>query len=44
MTLTAFNILVIVAMVLAIVSLIKPAWPLCPVAVLLIAVALLIGK
>lgn len=42
MNLTPFNILVIVAIVLAIVALIKPAWPLCPVAVLLLGVALLI--
>jgi hypothetical protein len=44
MALNAFNILVIVAMILAVVAIIKPAWQLCPVAVLLLAVALLIGK
>ena len=44
MNLTPFNILVIVSLILAIVALIKPQWPLCDVAVLLICVALLIGK
>ena len=42
MTLNAFNILVIVAGILAALAIIKPSWPLCPVAVLLLAVALLI--
>lgn len=37
------TILVVVALGLAIVSLIKPAWPLLPVAVVLICVDLLIG-
>lgn len=41
MTLTVHNTLVVVALILAIVALIKPQWPLCAVAVLLICVALL---
>lgn len=41
--LSPFVILVMVALILAIVSLIWPTYPLLPVAVLLICVALLIG-
>lgn len=44
MALTAFNILVIVALALSILSLIKPGWPVLAVAVLLVCVALLVGK
>ncbi len=43
---TAFNILVGIALALAIVSLIPKvsSWPLCPIAVLLVCVALLVKK
>lgn len=41
MSMTVFNILIIIAGGLAIFSMIKPAWPLLAVSVLLIAVALL---
>lgn len=44
MQLTAFNILVICALLVSIAALIRPAWPLAPVAVLLVCVALLVGK
>jgi hypothetical protein len=44
MSLTAYNILVVIALVLAIIGLIKPSWPLVPVAVVLVCVALLIPK
>lgn len=44
MSLTPFNILVIIALILAVVGIIKPAWPLVPVSVILICAALLIGK
>lgn len=44
MTLTAFNILVGIALVCAVVSLIKPTWPLVGVAMILVCAALLIGK
>lgn len=44
MSLTPFNILVGVAAVLAVISLVKPSWPLVPVAVLLVCVGLLVGK
>lgn len=39
-----YTLLIVIAMVLAIVALVKPAWPLTPVAVLLVCVALLAGK
>lgn len=39
-----FTLLVVIAMVLAIAALVKPSWPLTPVAVLLVCVALLAGK
>jgi len=42
MNLTAFNILIIISLILSVAALIKPQWPLCAVAVLLICVALLI--
>jgi hypothetical protein len=38
------TILVVVALGLAIFSLVKPAWPLLPVAVILVCVDLLIGN
>lgn len=44
MNLTPFTILVGISLVLAVVALIKPTWPLLPVAVLLVCVALLISK
>lgn len=44
MSLTAFNILVIIALILSIVGIIKPTWPLIPVAVILVCVALLVGR
>lgn len=44
MDLSTFHVLVGVAGILAIVSLIKPQWPLVSVAMLLICVALFIGK
>lgn len=37
-----FTLLVVTAGVLAVVALIKPSWPLVPVAVLLVCVALLV--
>lgn len=40
---TPFLILVLVALLLAIASLLKPSWPLLPTAVILLAVAMLIG-
>lgn len=42
MPLTPFTILVLVAMILAVVALIKPQWPLCAVGLLLVCGALLI--
>jgi hypothetical protein len=39
-----FALLIVIALLLAVASLIKPTWPLTPVAVVLICVALLIGK
>lgn len=44
MTLTAYNILVIIALLLSFLSIIKPTWPLLAVAMLLVCVALLIGR
>ena len=44
MHLNPFNILVIVAMILSVLGIIKPQWPLVAVAVLLLSVALLIGR
>lgn len=41
---SVFILLVVIALALAIVSLIKPNWPLLPVAVILIAVALIISR
>lgn len=41
---SVFILLVVIALALAIVSLIKPSWPLLPVAVILIAVALIISR
>lgn len=41
MNLTAYNILIVIAILLAILNLIKPTWPILGVAVLLVCVALL---
>lgn len=41
---SVFMILVVLALALAIVSLLRPGWPLLPVAVILLAVALLISR
>lgn len=42
MNLSAFNILVVIALILSIVSMVRPTWPLLSVSVLLVCVALLI--
>lgn len=42
MAITAFSILVVIALILAILSLVKPQWPLLGIAVVLLSVALLI--
>ena len=44
MNLTPFVILILIGLLLAIASLIKPTWPLVGIAVVLVCVALLIGK
>ncbi len=44
MSLTPFNILVGIALILFVVAIIKPAWPLAPVAGILVCAALLIGS
>jgi hypothetical protein len=44
MTLTPYNLLVVIALIFSVVSFLKPAWQLLPVAVLLVCIALLIGK
>jgi hypothetical protein len=41
---TALNILIVIALVLSIIALIRPQWPLCAVGLLLVCVALLAGK
>lgn len=43
MALNAFTILVVISLLLAVGSLVKPGWPLLAVAVLLLSVALLVG-
>lgn len=43
MQLTPYTILVIIALVLAVVSIVVPRWPLLPVAVVMMAVAMLIA-
>jgi len=43
MAINAFTILVVISLLLAVGSMIRPQWPLLAVAVLLLAVALLIG-
>ncbi len=40
----AFTLLIIVAFILTVVGFVKPAWPLVHVAVLLVCVALMIGR
>lgn len=44
MTFTAFNLLVVIAILCGVASLIKPTWPLVSVAVILIGAALLVGR
>jgi hypothetical protein len=44
MAITPFTILVVIALLLAVGSLIRPGWPLLAVAVVLMAVAMLVGK
>lgn len=44
MNATAFQILIVIALILAIAGIVKPAWLCTSVAVLLIGVAVLIGK
>jgi hypothetical protein len=44
MNLNPFNILIVIALTFAVLSMIKPAWPLLSVSVLLVCVALLIGR
>jgi hypothetical protein len=41
---SVFVLLIVLALLLAVAALIRPTWPLTPVAVLLICIALLIGK
>jgi hypothetical protein len=41
---TPFNILVVLSIVLSVAGIIKPQWPLVAVAVLLLAIAVLVGK
>ena len=41
---TAFSILIIIAIILAVVGLVKPSWQTTSVAVLLVAIAVLVGK
>ena len=40
----AFVLLIVIALLLSVAALVKPTWPLVPVAVVLVCVALLIGK
>lgn len=44
MNLSAFNILVIIAFIMAVLALIKPTWPFLAVGLLLLCVAMLVGK
>lgn len=44
MQVTPFTILVGIAIILSVVSLFKPSYPLLPVALILVCTALLIGK
>jgi hypothetical protein len=44
MNMNTFNILVIIALILSVAGIIKPQWPLVAVAVLLVCVAVLVGK
>lgn len=41
---TAFNILIIISIILAICGIVRPAWPCTAVAVLLVAITVLVGK
>jgi hypothetical protein len=42
MTINAYTILVVLALLFGVASIVKPAWPLCGVAVIFLAVAALI--
>jgi hypothetical protein len=44
MNLNPFNILIVIALTFAVLSMIKTTWPLLSVSVLLVCVALLIGR
>lgn len=44
MSLTPFTILIGIALILAVAGIVRPAWPLIPISVILICAALLIGK
>jgi len=44
MNASAFNILVVISLILSVAGIIKPQWPLVAVAVLLLCVAVLVGK
>ena len=41
---SVFIFLVVIALILAVVSLVKPSWPLIPVAVILLSLALIISR
>lgn len=41
---SVFILLVVLALILAVVSLVKPSWPLLPVAVILLSLALIISR
>lgn len=44
MNLSASSLLVLIALVLTVLSMVKPTWPLLAVAVLLVCVAILFGQ
>ena len=44
MSLTAFNILVVLAILFSVAGIVKPQFPLVAIAVLLLSIAVLIGK
>lgn len=44
MNMTTQTLIVGIALVLAVVGTVRPAWPLVPIAVILVCVAFLIGK
>jgi len=41
---SVFILLVVIALILAVVSLVKPSWPLIPISVILLSVALIISR